>query len=46
MEIKLAEEIKCKRCGHKWRPRQKDIRVCPKCHSAYWNKEKRENAKS
>ena len=41
MKIKLAEKVECKRCKHKWRPRQIDIRVCPKCHSAYWDKEKK-----
>jgi len=30
----------CKRCGHKWLPRIKDPRQCPKCKTAYWDKEK------
>jgi uncharacterized OB-fold protein len=33
-------KIKCKRCGHKWVPTQKKIRVCPKCHSPYWDKKR------
>jgi len=38
-EFKL--ELKCKRCGHKWRPRNdKKPTVCPnlKCKSPYWDK--------
>jgi predicted Zn-ribbon and HTH transcriptional regulator len=31
----------CKRCGHTWLPRNKEYEpeVCPKCKSAYWNRE-------
>ncbi len=32
--------IECKRCGHKWIPRKVEIRVCPKCKSAYFDKPK------
>ena len=35
----------CLRCGHKWQPRVtgKEPKVCPnpKCHSAYWNEERK-----
>ena len=32
----------CNRCGHKWLPRKDEHpRVCPQCHSAYWDKPKR-----
>jgi predicted Zn-ribbon and HTH transcriptional regulator len=35
--IKLTT-LKCKRCGHKWIPRQTKLpKTCPKCHSPYWN---------
>ena len=37
---KFSLELKCKRCGHKWRPRQNKLpKVCPnpKCKSPYWN---------
>ena len=40
MEVKL-KELKCKRCGYIWVPRTKDVRQCPKCKSAYWDKEKK-----
>lgn len=39
MKVKIPE-LKCKRCGHKWVPRKKDVRICPKCKSARWNEEK------
>ena len=33
--------FKCTRCLHEWKPRKKGLpRVCPKCKSPYWNKEK------
>ena len=32
----------CKRCGHTWHPRSvKEPKICPKCNSPYWNKERR-----
>lgn len=31
--------FRCLRCGHEWLPKRKEEpRVCPKCHSPYWNK--------
>jgi predicted Zn-ribbon and HTH transcriptional regulator len=35
--------LNCKRCGHEWLSRKKDIknvRQCPKCKSAWWDTEK------
>lgn len=30
---------KCLRCGHEWFQRTEDKpRVCPGCHSVYWDK--------
>jgi hypothetical protein len=32
--------LRCDRCGHEWIPRagiEDEPRVCPKCHSPYWN---------
>lgn len=35
-------QYQCIRCGHKWlgRSREKPI-VCPKCHSPYWDRERK-----
>jgi len=34
---------KCKRCGHKWAQRKLEKpRICPKCKSPYWDKERHE----
>jgi len=35
--------VKCKRCGHSWKPRKpiSEIVICPKCRSPYWNKPRR-----
>lgn len=40
MEIKIIKQ-NCKRCGHTWVARTSNIRVCPKCKSPYWDKEKK-----
>ncbi len=33
--------LTCKRCNRTWTPRSEEPPVqCPKCHSAYWNREK------
>lgn len=37
MKIKIVK-LKCKRCEHRWYPTQREIRICPKCKSVYWNK--------
>lgn len=39
MQTKL-EKVDCKRCKHSWYPRKKEIRMCPKCKSPYFDKEK------
>ena len=44
MKIKL-QKFKCKRCGHEWVPRKKDVRQCPYCKSAYWDKTRRSHGK-
>jgi Zn finger protein HypA/HybF involved in hydrogenase expression len=38
----IIRKVECKRCKHAWSPRKQDVRQCPKCKSAYWEKE-REN---
>ena len=34
----LGRRLKCWRCGWRWLPRKRDVRRCPKCGSALWNK--------
>lgn len=36
-KIELPGKLNCLRCGHEWTPRQEIVRVCPHCHSAYWD---------
>jgi len=38
-EITITK-LDCKRCGHKWIPKKKEVRICPKCKSPYWDKER------
>jgi DNA-directed RNA polymerase subunit RPC12/RpoP len=33
--------FKCKRCNHEWPSKQERPRVCPKCKSPYWDKERK-----
>jgi len=34
--------LACKRCNSTWTPRSKELPVqCPRCHSPYWNKERK-----
>ncbi len=33
-------QVTCLRCGHTWLPRSNDVRQCPGCKSALWNKPK------
>lgn len=39
MEIKV-QTLECKRCRHQWVARKSVVRVCPKCKSPYWDKDK------
>ena len=39
MKITLRT-MKCLRCKHTWKPRKTEIRICPKCKSPYFDKEK------
>jgi len=32
-----VQTLTCLRCGHKWTPRQAEVRICPNCKSAYWD---------
>jgi len=40
MKINIIK-LKCKRCEHVWVPTQEEIRICPKCKSPYWDRERR-----
>lgn len=40
MIIKMTNKLHCKRCGHKWNPRNTEIRMCPKCKSPWWDVKK------
>lgn len=37
MEIGISQ-LQCNRCSHRWIPRKREVRVCPKCHSPYWDR--------
>lgn len=42
MVVITQSGYKCLRCGHTWVPRKKDCpRICPKCKSPYWDREKK-----
>ena len=47
IEIKV-NGYKCNNCCYEWIPRVKDERplICPKCKSARWDKEKKDNKKA
>jgi len=38
--VTLPQKLRCRRCGHQWRPHQPVIRICPKCKSKYWQTER------
>jgi DNA-directed RNA polymerase subunit RPC12/RpoP len=41
-KAKTPAKLSCKRCKHEWIPRTKQPPVqCPKCHSPYWNRERK-----
>lgn len=35
-----ASVYRCIRCGHIWTPMKESPRVCPKCRTPYWNRER------
>lgn len=37
LKVKLPPKVECLRCGHAWRPRQAEVRICPRCKSAWWD---------
>jgi DNA-directed RNA polymerase subunit RPC12/RpoP len=39
-----VKKLSCKRCSHQWTSRSKKPPVqCPKCHSPYWNRERKKH---
>lgn len=36
---------KCKKCNYEWESRIENPKVCPRCKSYNWNKEKEETKK-
>ena len=38
----MIQGYQCNRCKHEWVARKKEVfpTVCPKCHSAWWDKER------
>lgn len=45
MVIVQLTELNCKRCGHNWFPKQEEVRICPKCKSAYFDVEKKKGGR-
>ncbi len=41
MKLRYKKRVQCKKCNHQWIPRKLDVRVCPKCKSAWWDIEKK-----
>ncbi len=39
MKIEIRK-LKCLKCGKEWIPRTDDVRYCPKCKTAYWDKDR------
>lgn len=37
-EESKPKELTCNKCGHRWKPRQEEVRQCPKCKSAWWDR--------
>lgn len=41
MIVIIKKQLKCKRCGYEWNPRKPEVRICARCKSAYWDREKK-----
>lgn len=37
MKVNLSS-LQCQRCSYRWVPRKAEVRVCPHCHSPYWDR--------
>lgn len=40
MKLKIKKQLECLRCGYKWNPRKEEVRICPNCKSAWFDKRK------
>ena len=40
MKIEI-KKMKCLRCNYEWHPRKEEVRICPKCKSPYFDREKK-----
>jgi len=38
----LVPELNCKHCSHTWRPRYRNVTMCPNCKTRYWWKTRAE----
>jgi len=45
MKIGEGYRLECSRCGYRWYPRKREVRICPKCKSAYWDKPRKADNK-
>lgn len=37
MQEQVVAELRCQRCGERWRPRVADPVRCPRCQSVNWD---------
>lgn len=37
-------KLQCKKCLHTWVPRRSEVRLCPKCKTAYWDVKRNEKS--
>jgi Zn finger protein HypA/HybF involved in hydrogenase expression len=40
MKVKIKKLV-CAKCKKEWMPRTEDVRQCPRCKTAYWEKDRR-----
>ncbi len=40
MKVRIPR-LHCRRCGHRWVPKQPVITMCARCKSRYWNEPRR-----
>ena len=37
-QVNRPERLECIKCGHTWIPRKTEVRLCPNCKTAYWDR--------